>query len=122
MLSYQQQATDSDLNAKVIKAEVMHTNFIVQHKTSFLTADHLAPLYAKMFPDSKIAQNFKSNRTKTTCTLNEAMSPTLKTELVNYMIEHPFGLINDSSSDSGIKKVNALCVHIFDEQKQICGM
>ena len=114
MLSFQQQATDSDLKAKVIKAEVMHTNFIVQHNISFLTADHLAPLYAKMFPDSKIARNFKCSRTKTTCILNEAMRPALKTELVNHMIEHPFGLINDGSSDSGVKKMNAMCVHIFD--------
>ena len=42
------------------------------------------------------------------------MTPALKTELVNYMIEHPFGLINDGSSDSGVKKMNAMCVHIFD--------
>ena len=59
----------SGLPEKTIRAEVLHTNFIVQHNLSFLTADHLSPLYAKMFPDSQIAQHFKCCRTKTTSIL-----------------------------------------------------
>ena len=42
---------------KQIRAEVLHTNFIVQHNISFLTADHIQPLYRAMFPDSNIAKN-----------------------------------------------------------------
>ena len=45
----------SDVNDSVIRAEIMQANFIVQHNLSFLTADHLAPIYSKMFPGSKIA-------------------------------------------------------------------
>ena len=44
---------------KQIRAEVLHTNFIVQHNISFLTTDHMAPLYRAMFPDSNIAKNFR---------------------------------------------------------------
>ena len=33
------------VNDAQINAEVLHANFIVQHIISFLTADHLAPLY-----------------------------------------------------------------------------
>ena len=40
-----------------VRAEVLHTNSIVQHNLAFLTADHMVPLYKKMFPDSQIAKN-----------------------------------------------------------------
>ena len=62
-----------------------------------------------MFPDSKIARNFKCNRTKATAILNEAMRPSLK-----YMKEQPFALVNDGTSDCRIKKMSALCAYIFD--------
>ena len=42
------------LNEKTIQAEVLHTNFMVHHNLSFLTAKHLSLLYSKMFPDSKL--------------------------------------------------------------------
>ena len=45
-----------DLKHKVTGAEVLHTNFKLEHKISFLTANQLAPLYARMFPDSNIAK------------------------------------------------------------------
>lgn len=106
--------SSNSLMEKTIRAEVLHTNFMVQHNLSFLTAEHLSPLYAKMFPDSKIARNFKCSRTKTTAILNEAMQPSLKTSLVDYMKKKPFSLVNDGSSDTGIKKMNALCAYIFD--------
>ena len=86
---------------KQIRAEVLHTNFIVQH-ISFLTADHMAPLYRTMFPDSNIAKNFRCKRTKTTCILNKALYPRIKTNLVEYMSENPYALVNDGSSDCGL--------------------
>ena len=54
----------NSLKEKTIRVEVLHTNFMVQHNLSFLTAEHLSPLYSKMFPDSKIARNFKCSRNK----------------------------------------------------------
>ena len=51
---------DANLAGQTIGAEVMHTNFMVQHNISFLTGEHLSPLYAHMFPDSKIAKNIVS--------------------------------------------------------------
>ena len=64
-------SSTSSIEEETIKAEVLHTIFIVQHNLSFLTADHLSPLYSKMFPDSQIAQQFKCCRTKTSI-LNKA--------------------------------------------------
>ena len=98
-----------------IRAEVLHTNFIVQHNISFLTADHMAPLYNRaMFPDSNIAKNFRCKRTKTTCILNKALYPRIKTNLVEYMSENPYALVNDGSSGCGLSKMNPVCVYIFD--------
>ena len=37
---------DTHLASQTIRAEVMHTHFIVQHNISFLTADYLSLLYA----------------------------------------------------------------------------
>ena len=102
--------TNTNLAQQTIRAELIHTNFMVQHNLSFLTAEHLSPLYAKMFPDSKIAQNFKCSRTKTTCILNEAMMPALKLSLK----EQPYALVNDGTSDTGLKKMNSVCAQIFD--------
>ena len=67
-----------------------------------------------MFPNSKIAKNFKCSRTKTTAILNQAMYPSLKRTVVKCMRTQPFSLVNDGSSDSGIKKMNALCAYIFN--------
>ena len=66
-----------EVNDSVIRAEVMHTNFIVQHNLYFLTADHLSPMYSKMFPDLKIAKTFRCARTKTTAILNNAIFPSI---------------------------------------------
>ena len=104
----------NSLKEKTIQAEVLHTNFMVHHNLSFLTAEHLSSLYSKMFPDSKIARNFKCSRTKTTAISNEAMRPSLKYTLVEYMKEQPFPLFNNGTSDCGIKKMSALCAYIFD--------
>ena len=104
----------SNIKESVIRAEVLHTNFLVQHNLSFLTADHLSPLYQKMFSDSKIAKEFSCSRTKTTCILNQAMASLLKESLVSHLQANPFGFVNDGSSDTGLKKMIAMCALVFD--------
>ena len=36
---------------------------------------------------------------------------------LSYMTEHAFTLIIDGSSDSGLKKLNAICVYVFDVKR-----
>jgi len=81
---------DSKLKEPTTKAEVLHTNFIVQHNLAFLSSDHMTRLYPKMFPDSQIAKSFACSRTKTSCVLNDAMMPSLKDYLTSYMKENFF--------------------------------
>ena len=79
-----------------MKAEILHTEFIVQHNISINTAEHLNKLYSKMVPDSKIVKNFHCSRTKTTCILNNALAPELK----GYLCDESYSLVNDGSNDS----------------------
>ena len=89
-------------------------NIIYKYNIPFLTEDHLAPLYNKVFTDSNINKNFRYGKTKTTAILNEAKHPAIKSELLNYMLEQPFSLIANGSCDTELKKMNSLCVYIFD--------
>ena len=100
---------NTNLTGQTVRAEVMHTNFMVQHNISFLTAEHLSPLYSQMFSDSKIAKNVKCSRTKTASILNYAMMPALKSSLLDIMKKQPYPLVNDGTSDTGLKKMNAVC-------------
>ena len=43
-----------------------------------VVTDHLRPLFADIFPDSKIAKNYGSARTKMSCILNGALTPYCK--------------------------------------------
>ena len=105
---------DSDFKSKVSHAEVKHTNFLVQHNIPLAVADHLPLLYQELFPDSKLAKSFKCSCTKTRCILIQAMRSLLRNELTEYVKEEPFSLVNNGSSDTGLKKMNAVAVNIFD--------
>lgn len=50
----------------VIRAETLMANFLIEHNLPFSTADHLTELVKVMFPDSRIAKEFASKRTKST--------------------------------------------------------
>ena len=69
-----------------------------------------------MFEDSKIAKQYACARTKTTCILNGAMMPKLEKYLTGYMSDklNVYGLVNDGSSDTGLKKINIACALIYD--------
>ena len=84
-----------EVNDSVIRSEVMHTNFNVQHSLSFLIADHHAPVCSQMFSDLKIVQKLSCAWTKTTAILNNVICPALHGSLVTYMQNSPFSICND---------------------------
>ena len=53
-------SNDSNLDKQVLNAEVMVTNFLVQHSIALLTADHLTLLFKEAFPDSKATKKYTS--------------------------------------------------------------
>ena len=60
------------------RAEVKVTNFLVEHNLPFAITDHLSLLVKDIFPDSQIAKQYSSARTKTTSMLNLAIAPHFK--------------------------------------------
>ena len=84
---------DSDFKCQVLRPEVKHTKFFTQHNIPFAVANHFLLIYQELFPDSKIATNFKCSRTKTICIMKQAMIPWLQNELAEYMKEQPFSLL-----------------------------
>ena len=108
-------ATGTDSTSKnVIKAEVMVTNFLVQHNLPIATADHLVLLFKEVFPDSKIAASYASGRTKSSAIINNAIGPQCHTYLVQHCKNHPFSLGIDGGSDTGLEKMNPVTIRIFD--------
>ena len=97
-----------------MKAEVMVTNFIVQHNLPLATSDHLGPLFKEVFPDSNIAQSYASGRTKTSAILNEAIAPKCHQYIVNHCKEHPYNVGTDGSNDTRTEKMNPVSIRIFD--------
>ena len=65
---------DSDFKRQVLRSEVKHTNFFIQHNIPFAVVDHLSLTYQELFPDSKITRNFKCSRTKTPRIMNQTVA------------------------------------------------
>lgn len=108
---------ESSLEKKTLKAEVMVTNFLVQHNLPIATADHLGPLFRSIFPDSQIASKYSSARTKTSAILNVAMGPFCHSAVVQHCQSHPFSLGTDGSNDTGLLKMNPVTIRIFDVKR-----
>ena len=87
---------------KVINAECLMTNFIVEHNLPIVMTDHLTKLLPQMFPDSQIAQEYACKRTKTTHIIHHMASHHQK-NIVDLMISGPFAIMTDGSSDRGVE-------------------
>lgn len=63
---------------KVIEAETLFTNFLVEHNVplavALAVADHATPLFQRMFPDSSTAKKYACKRTSFQCHLSLVFS------------------------------------------------
>ena len=87
---------------------------LVQHNIPLALADELTPLFHDIFPDSEIAKQFSSKRTKTACIVNGAIAPFYQQRIIESMRNGPFSVAIDGSSDTGVEKMNPLTIRIFD--------
>ena len=53
------------------------------------------------------------------CILNNALYPKIKSDLVEYMSENPYLLVNNGSTDYDPSKMNPVCIYIFDVKRSI---
>ena len=100
-----------------IRAEVLHTNFIVQCNISFLTTDHLAPLYRVMFPYSNITKNFRCRCIKTACILNNALHHKTKSDLVDACLKTPTFFYMWIKRLRSMKDESSLCLYFRCQNK-----
>ena len=104
----------TSLEKKVVNAEVKITNFLVQHNLPLATAHHVIFLFKDVFHDRNIVKNYASHRTKTTSIINEAFALHCREYLIEHCKTHPFSVCNDGSNDTGLEKINPVCLQIFD--------
>ena len=108
---------EQKLEEDVATAEALFCHFLVEHNLPFALGDHAGDLFRRMFPDSKIAKQFKCGRTKATAIVKQALGPRAMEETVGAMKEGPFSLLMDESNDICNEKDVALLVRYFDSNK-----
>ena len=80
-------------------------------------ADKLNTLLPNIFPDSKIAKEYKMGKTKASCILNESLAPHFLQETVQIMKNYFYSLSTDGPNDIGLGKITPLRVRLYDSSK-----
>ena len=92
---------EDDFKFKVMNAELLFMNFLVEHNIPMSAADHATALFKQMFPDSKIAEAFRCARTKATALVHHVASNVAAK--VAAESKDTFSLSTDGSNDSDDK-------------------
>ena len=108
-----QMLTQDRHSDQVKKAEIKVAAFILEHNLPFRIMDHLSGLVATTFPDSKIAQEFCSKRTKTRCIIKNVMAKRFRDQLYEVLRHVKFSLIIDETTDIAAKKQFAIVVRFY---------
>ena len=104
---------DRATEGSVRDAEMRMAAFLSEHNLSFNLMDHFSDL---MCPDSKIAGQFKSKRTKTRCIIRNALAPHFHQELVQ---KFHFSIIIDETTDVSSHKELAVVTRQYGESMTI---
>jgi hypothetical protein len=112
--SYLQQNSSADMN--IINAEVLFTEFLVEHGLPLAVTDHVGPLFKRMFPDSKIAEKYACARTKSS-NIVRCLAEDTSRKIAEAMKTGPFSIATDGSCDYDDKKLYPVCVRYFDNEK-----
>ena len=107
-------SNDPNLDKPVLNTAVMFIKLLVQHSYALLTADHLTLLFKEAFPESKIAKKYASCRTKTTAIISKSFVSHCLDYIVEHCKSHPCLVGTDGSNDTGVEKMNPICVKAFD--------
>lgn len=98
---------------QVKRAEIKVAAFIVEHNLPFRVMDHLSGLVSTSFPDSKIAQDFSSKRTKTRSIIKNVMAKRFRDQLEEVLKDVKFSVIIDETTDIAAKKQLAIVVRLY---------
>jgi hypothetical protein len=106
----------TEKDQSVIRAEVLFTQFVVEHNIPVAASDHCSKLFRAMFPDSKVASQYACGRTKTTA-INETLADDTDDNISQYLRSGPFSLATDGSTDMDSIKLYPLVVRFFNQQQ-----
>lgn len=113
---------DTEISKSVRSAELKLTMFLHEHNLPFLLMDHLILLLSVVCPDSNIAKQLRSARTKTTNmthTIAEEQTETLSSRLQKSL----FSIIIDETTDVSNKKSLVLVARYFNSlQNRVCDI
>ena len=107
--------TQSSVTDQLTIAEVYFSMFVAEHNLPFLAADHFSNLCKVMFPDSKIASEYSSGRTKTTSIVKHALAPALNSQVVERCCSSPYTILCDGGNDHFGKKYFAIMVCFWSD-------
>jgi len=108
------------LGDKVKDAELLLSSYVAAHDMPFAGMDHLTPVLARCFPDSKIAQALSLKRTKTKCVIKNVIGVHEKENLTKKLQFTKFSILMDESTDISSVKTACIMVRFYDEES--CGI
>ena len=104
---------------KVTEAEARWVLFVAKHNISFLSSEHAAKLFGKMFSDSEIAKSFTCGRTKCAAIVKNALAPSFTMKVIDNM-SNPFSIMIDESNDNTDKSCIILVRVLDPEVGDVC--
>ena len=87
---------------------------LAENNILLVFADKLNTFLPNVFPDIKIAKEYKMGKTKASCILNEIHAPHVLQETALSMKNDFYSLSTDGSNDAGLEKLNPLTVPLYD--------
>lgn len=99
---------DDTFDQQIKIAELKSSLFFVEHNIPFLTMDHLEGVLKVNFPDSKICQEMKLKRMKTTNIIKNVVASIEKESIANKLNNTKFSVMIDESTDIGSE--TTMCV------------
>eukprot|EP00117_Sycon_ciliatum_P019217 scpid92565/ scgid17493/ Zinc finger protein 862 len=99
---------------QVTTAELYFTSFLVEHNIPHAASDHFTELCKRMFPDSNIAKEYASGRTKTTAIVTRALAPAADKSVTDAYKSAAFSKLCDGGNDRMHKKYFGKMVRYWD--------
>ena len=96
-----------------LEAEIFWSVKVASCNYSLWSTDHIGDLFRKMFPDSKIAENFKLSHTSASYIIGHGLLPHFTKVLISDLSDSqlPFSVHFDETTSSQVKKQMDLTLH-----------
>ena len=93
-------------NDATLEAQILWLAKVASCNYSLHSTDHIGDLFTKMFPDSKIAENFKLSHTSASYIIGHGLLPHFTKVLINDLSESqlPFSVHFDETTSDQVKK------------------